>query len=510
MPLERWVRRALLFGLAVWPTWVVSLPPFQDLPNHLATAYVQSHLDQYPDLVSNGFLKTNASLFLFLHVAMRFVSLRTAAKLFVTLVALVGAVGYPVAANRFGKNERSATYVLWAMVHNWFIAMGMLDYALSVPLALLVLVALDRFRREGDAKAGALAAALSLLVWYTHAFAVVLLLLLVGVELAWTAWRDRAAFRTTLVRLSVPLVPVVALTAWSVLVQLSSEAPVRAETIYQSPPEVLYEAWSEWLWSLTKWTLVSLPVAFVLAWYGVRRFKQSVPFFSPLAMGVLAAGFVMLPYHAHHWFHISSRLLPFLWMGCVLRFPEELPAWLSRSLAVCAAAFSAGLGVEYVLCARDADAVVRGEQAVPEGSRLLPMIFDRKGPHGDNTYALLHVWGLYVVDRGTTAPLLFAHSKSFPVSYATPPPERFHGMNLEWFPYTMRSREAVCADLRREGVIDGCETIYGDVWKDFWRDATPRFDRVLMVGAGPDVRAVIPSTFHVLFDEGETLVLSTR
>jgi len=119
-----WARRATLFALAAWPAWTVPVPPLQDLPNHLATAYVQSHLDRYPELVSNGFLKTNSTLFLFLHVAAHFVSLRLAAKLFVTLVALVGAIAYPAAAGRLGRNERAASFVLWPMVHNWFVAMS--------------------------------------------------------------------------------------------------------------------------------------------------------------------------------------------------------------------------------------------------------------------------------------------------------------------------------------------------------------------------------------------------
>ena len=40
------------------PLLLVDVPPFQDLPNHLATATVIEHPDRYPEFVFNGFFKT--------------------------------------------------------------------------------------------------------------------------------------------------------------------------------------------------------------------------------------------------------------------------------------------------------------------------------------------------------------------------------------------------------------------------------------------------------------------
>jgi hypothetical protein len=501
---KAWARRALLFALTAWPAWVVSVPPLQDLPNHLATAHVQLRLDHYPELVSNGFLKTNSALFVFLHVAGGVMPLRLAAKIFVTLVALVGAIAYPSAARALGRNERAATFVLWPMVHNWFVAMGMLDYALAVPLALLTLQALAAHRRAPSMARAAAAAALCVLVWYTHAFAVVMVGLLAGVEVVSTRkWRDAWTF-------GAPLAPALLLTAWSSLVQLHSETTLGAPSIYQGAASLLYGAFSEWMWPMSKWTLVSLASAAVLAWYGLSRWRARPPFFSPLAMGVLVALYMCLPYHAHRWFYVTSRVLPFVWMGFALRVPASLPVILERALGACALVFSLGLGVDYVHTAHDWEAYTSGEAAVPERSRLLPLVFDRKGPHGENTWPMLHAWGLYVVDKDTTAPLLFAHSRSFPVSYAADPPPRFHGIVLEQFPQTMRTTKGFCDTLEQSGlVLDACAALYRAAWDEFWRDATPRFDRVVMYGATPDVRAAIPPAFRVLHEEGETLVLAT-
>ncbi|MGH7272041.1 MAG: hypothetical protein ACREJ3_16550, partial [Polyangiaceae bacterium] len=49
---------AVLFLLTAWPVALVDVPPFQDLPNHLATAHIIQHLDKYPEFVFNGYFKT--------------------------------------------------------------------------------------------------------------------------------------------------------------------------------------------------------------------------------------------------------------------------------------------------------------------------------------------------------------------------------------------------------------------------------------------------------------------
>jgi len=493
---DRALRESIaLFVLCAWPAWIVTVPPLQDLANHLATAFVQSHLERYPELVSNGFLKTNSTLFLFLHLASRVVSLRLAAKIFVTIVCGVSAFAYPRAIRALGGNVHSASFLLWPFVHNWFVAMGMLDYALSIPLALLVLVEL-RARPW-------LAAILAVLVWYTHAFGVVVLAGLVALEIVATRkWRDALA-------LFAPLVPALALLGSSIVAQLDREATAGSTLLFESAPALVYGAWSEFLWSLSKWTAPTLAVAGVLAWFGVKRFRESRPFFSPLAMGVLVALYAIVPYHWHHWYFVCSRALPFVWFGCALRVPELARA-PKIALGACAVAFSIGLGVEYARTARSWDDFARGEVAVPEGARLLPMIFDRKGPSGENTWPMAHAWGLYVIDRATSAPLVFAHSRSFPLSYATPPEPRFEGITLEYFPPRMRSPDAMCEDARAQGIALDCAREYERAWRAFWADAAPRFDRVAMYGATREVRAQIPASFRVLFDEGETLVLATK
>jgi hypothetical protein len=84
---------AVLFLLAAWPLALVDVPPFQDLPNHLATITVIEHPQKYPEFVFNGFFKTNSAFFTWLLFVGRLVGTKMAAKVFTLLVLALNAGG---------------------------------------------------------------------------------------------------------------------------------------------------------------------------------------------------------------------------------------------------------------------------------------------------------------------------------------------------------------------------------------------------------------------------------
>ena len=86
-----WAAGAVLFVLAAWPVALTEVPPFQDLPNHLAALTVIQHPERYPEFVSNGLFKTNAALFSFLYFVGGLASNKLAAKLFSLAVIAAGA-----------------------------------------------------------------------------------------------------------------------------------------------------------------------------------------------------------------------------------------------------------------------------------------------------------------------------------------------------------------------------------------------------------------------------------
>jgi hypothetical protein len=139
----------------------------------------------------------------------------------------------------------------------------------------------------------------------------------------------------------------------------------------------------------------------------------------------------------------------------------------------------------------------------------LPLIFSSKGV-SQNTRALLHAWGFYVVEKETSAPLLFAHSRSFPVMYTAPPPPQLNHLVLEQFAPSMGKPNWMCDVLRSGGVVaNDCEGAWRAQWKQFWDEAMPRFDHVLMWDPTPEAQAVVPPEYRIAFQQ-DRLVIYVR
>jgi len=243
--------------------------------------------------------------------------------------------------------------------------------------------------------------------------------------------------------------------------------------------------------------------------WGLLRAREPVPFFSGRILVLLGITYVLTPYSLTNWFHVSSRFIPYLWFGLLLRLPERVPAWLGRTLVGCALVYSVGLGVEYRRLDADREAVTAGIAAVPEGARLLPLLFTRKVT-SEHTQSLLHAWGYYVLAKDTSAPLLFAHSRAFPVMYRTPPEPRFNHLVLESFPAYMRTKHGFCDRTRENSQLlrDHCDVEYADAWREFWSAARPKFDHVLMWDPTDVVLQNVPADYEPKLHEGKLWILA--
>jgi len=500
---------AALFVLGAWPLALTEVPPYQDLPNHLAAATVIDNPGRYPEFVFNGFFKTNAALFAWLYVVGKIAGIKLAARLFALLVLAANAFVLPrfVLALTGSRNRMLvASMFVWPMVHNWFVSMGMLDFALSVPLSLGLLLAIDRQRRTPSATNALLVTALGAVTWYAHVFPLLVVHLLVLIEATRRpSWRERVG---ALRSMALPLLPVMALVGMSVFEQLrdnvGSMSTVVAHGKMVPPWELAYNLWAEWFWGFTKLSITSIVPCLLLAYYGFGRRRESPMFFSPLAVVVLGLLFCLAPYRVTNWYHVNSRLIPFLWVAALLRVPDHLPKRIFAVLGLSAALYSAGMGTDFLRLESDRERFTAGVATVPEGAKLLPLVFRHKGA-SDNTRSLLHAWGFYVTDRYTSAPLLFAHSRSFPVMYSTPPPVRFNDLVLENFAATMISSANFCESTRV--VTNDCRGEYRARWAEFWHDATPLYDHVLLWEPSEEALQLVPIDYGITYRQGGLVIM---
>lgn len=509
---------AALFVIGAWPLALTEVPPYQDLPNHLAAVTVMGDQARYPEFVFNGFFKTNTALFAWLSAVGELVGTHLAARLFALIVLAANAVVLPrfvLVLTGSRKKMLLASLFMWPMIHNWFVSMGMLDFALSVPLSLGMLLAIDRQRRLPSLGNALLVIGLGAATWYAHVFPLLVVHMLVMIEAARApSWRERIALSKAML---VPLLPVTALVSFSLVDHLRDNVgPMSAFVNHHKmvPPwELAYNLWAEWFWGFTKLSITSIVPCLLLAFYGVRGSRPGIGagrraspmFFSTIAVVALGLLFCLAPYRITNWYHVNSRLIPFLWVALLLRLPDRLPKRVVALLGISAVLYSAGMGADFVRLEKDRERFTAGIGAVPDGSRLLPLVFRHKGV-SDNTRSLLHAWGFYVTEKKTSAPLLFAHSRSFPVMYSVPPPVRFNDLVLENFAATMITSANFCASTRV--VTDDCRGEYRARWAEFWRDATPLYDHVLLWEPSEEALELVPPDFGITFRRDGLVIMA--
>ena len=84
-----------MFLAVAWPLFFLKLPPYQDLPGHLAAVTVLANPSLYPELVPTGFLKPNSFFFVWTLYVGRAVGFAFAAKLYALAVLAANAFVLP-------------------------------------------------------------------------------------------------------------------------------------------------------------------------------------------------------------------------------------------------------------------------------------------------------------------------------------------------------------------------------------------------------------------------------
>jgi hypothetical protein len=512
------------FALAAAPLLLGTAPPLQDLPNHLASAFVAEHLQDYPGIEVNGYLRSNSALALWLHLLAGPLGWVGAARAFLALVLAATAASLAWLGWTVGGPARMASIALlgWPLVHHFFVATGLLNFSLGLAGAWAALAL--AYRRERALHPGAedgpmarawperaAGVAVPLLAWYAHPFPITLAAGLVVLQSVRgeppRRWLPRSLPAVA------PFLPALALSLATAVAHLAKPAArpvlVAGPLGFDKPWDSLVHLWVygpvafSWLEATT---LLPVGVLAVLAWQERRR---PVPFFAWPAMALLLLAVFCVPTQGSNWGFLNARFVPFIWVGLLLRVPPTLPKWLQLALPVAALAYGGGLWADYARLERERRQFCAAVPAVPEHASLLPLVFR---PRGSATFTepLRHAWGYYVLERATSAPLLFAVERSYPLTYRTWPPRELIPPAIDDLARQQESPTTVCEEQGLDPRdAPRCLALWQQKWQAFWQIATPAFDHVLTWGARPDFPSVLPPDYVPVLVEGP-LVLYAR
>jgi hypothetical protein len=504
----------LLWLLAAWPLVLVKNLPHEDLPGHVAAAYVVDHLAAYPEYVAAHGLRTNSALLLWLHAVSPWLGYMQAARVFVLAVLAITAFGYAFLFGALGGSRRMWIQSLFAapLVHHWFVSMGMLNFSLSFGLCLWMLGLLAMQRTKWNhVRAGGIAA-LCALAWIAHSFPLLMLVVIALADLAYARARDRAAV-TPALRVLVSLVPaaVIGVLGFCLAPAVDSAGAHLAglaKTEWTGLPQLLWMGLRTYVLGSSYWGLAALVPALILPVVVLRERRSSPPLLSIAALFVLSVGYICLPtFMLPTWGYFNTRFVPFLWLALLVRAPETLSRKLVALLVCAGIAGSAGNGLAMLRMDADVAEFRSGLPFVDRGARLLPLLFSVDSP-SDNIEPILHAWGHYTVERGTSADLLWASRNVDAVQYRTLPPPRFHHDVIQNMPRRMRSAEEWCGILLREAstVPENCELAWTEAWRSYLTSAAQRYTHVLVWDAPKPALALIAQYFPVVHQQGRLVI----
>jgi hypothetical protein len=500
----------VLLAMAAWPLLAIDVPPYQDLPDHLATVCVLLNPERYPEYVSNGWLKANSLLVWACYAMAKHIGVIGAGRVFCISVLAANAFVLPHFVLEFTDRRRLvvSSLVMAPMVHNWWILMGMLNFALAFPLALVVVGLMARQSARPTWGRGLAVAVCAGLLWFTHAVVLAcvgLLAVIEAVRLERAAGRPRRP--SGALALLAPLVPV-ALLLVGTIVRHARETTVGPEfgrvhpVSFQDNLSVVYDLWAHWSFGTSPRSAASLATAVVLAFWAARRWWVPVPMFSAWAFVALFSIDWFFPYMWPGFGFVDERALPFLWAWALVRVPPVVSRPVGGLLAVSSLAWAAGIAADLFLAKRDLDDFTAAASEVPAGARLLTLNFAPR-VSSTNTWSLLHASGMYTVLRGAKPQDLWADSPSAPLRHAHRPAFVEDPLSIREFVAAAATPAAYCATLAETAVPPfDCAARWGAVWADFWTSARERYDHVLLWGAPPEVLRMVPMEYAPRFARG--------
>lgn len=499
-----------LFVASAWPLAGMRLPPYQDLPDHLATLCVLLHPERYPEYLSNGWFKADSLLIWSCYVMAKHLGVLAAGRIFSTLVLACNALALPHFVLAFGGRRRLvvSSLVMAPMVQNWWVLMGMLNFALSLPVALVAIALLAAQTRRPTWTRGALLALCAGLLWFTHAFMLLLvgLLALVEVIRRWAAVGGRRG-ASTAVALLAPFAPAALLLLPTVLRHAAQTTRdprfgwVSDVTFLDNLSKV-YDLWAHWTFGMSPWSAAGLVPTIVLAVWAARRWRMSAAVLSPWAFFALFGVYWFFPDMMPGFGFVDERALPLMWSWALVRVPSRFPPWVGALLAAGCVAWTIGNAVDLFRGARDLDDFTAAAGEVSSGTRLLTLNFAPR-VSSTNTWSLLHASGMYTILAGAKPQDLWADSPSAPLRRVRAPSFVEDPVSVREFLRAAGTPQAYCASLAASSLPSfDCGARWRAQWDEFWMRATERYDAILLWGAPPEISALVPEAYVRRFARG--------
>jgi len=495
---------AILFVLDAWPLLLVDVPPFQDLPNHMATAHVVGHLDLFPLYTFNGFWRSNSLLNTWLVLAGDD-HLFGAARAFTAVVIAANALVLPWFVLRVAGRARvvPAMLLAWPLVHSFFLSMGFLNFAIAVPMSFVLVVLLGRQVEAPRLGRGIAIAVLGVATWYAHPFPLAIVSGLGGWHaITRTTWPER---RRAALAVAAPLAPIavlVVVAASNHLIKAPGAPTSSMQVQFSMPWELPIRFWLDVSGAFTRWGVTTIVPAIALPIVAWRERRTPRSLMSWGATKWLAVLYAATPVMWSDWWYLNTRIAPYLWIALVVRVPAALPRRLTAALAVSALAFSLVLGIDYVRLDRDRAEFCAGISAVPEGAALLPLMFAHRRT-SEQTASLTHAHAFYVIAKNVVSPMMFAGERSFVLTYTTFPPKELILPAIHNFAVLNDSPERDC-DL--DDVA--CVLRWRARWASFWKLAEPRFAYVLTWKMNRHVRKLMPASYRAVFERGDLAIFA--
>ncbi|MGF1466002.1 MAG: hypothetical protein ACFCGT_07695 [Sandaracinaceae bacterium] len=199
----RWAQEALFAALALYaasPVWAVAHPAIQDLPQHLAAVRVLADYGD-PDLAFGRYFEIQLfrTQYLAYYLAAILLSWPFGVLLANKLLISASIVGTPYALRfllrTLGRDERLALLSI-PLAWNAHLILGFLNFVAAIPLALVGLALAVKLRQRFDTTTAVLLGAVALVCFATHVVPFALLGLgaaLIGLGDTWSSWERTAA-----------------------------------------------------------------------------------------------------------------------------------------------------------------------------------------------------------------------------------------------------------------------------------------------------------------------------